>query len=59
MNRCDLADFEWGVIEPLLPNKPPGVPRVDGQRVFNGIMRVRRWVIAIPRSYLTVLSIFE
>ena len=28
MNRYDLTDFEWRVIEPLLPNKPRGVPRV-------------------------------
>ena len=24
MNRYDLADFEWSVIEPLLPNEPRG-----------------------------------
>ena len=29
MRRYDLTDFEWRVIEPLLPNKPRGVPRVD------------------------------
>ena len=28
MGRYDLTDFEWRVIEPLLPNKPRGVPRV-------------------------------
>jgi len=28
MARYDLTDFEWSVIEPLLPNKPSGVPRV-------------------------------
>ncbi len=38
MNRYDLTDFEWSVIEPLLPNKPRGVPRVDDRRVLNGIM---------------------
>ena len=27
--RYDLTDFDWSVIEPLLPNKPRGVPRVD------------------------------
>ena len=42
MNRCDLTDFEWSVIEPLLPNKPRGVPRVDDRRVLNGIMWVLR-----------------
>jgi transposase len=35
--RFDLTDFEWSVIEPLLPNKPRGVPRVDDRRVLNGI----------------------
>lgn len=24
--RFDLTDFEWSVIQPLLPNKPRGVP---------------------------------
>ena len=35
MARFDLTDFEWSVIEPLLPNKPRGVPRVDDRRVLN------------------------
>ena len=35
--RYELSDFEWRVIEPLLPNKPRGVPRVDDRRVLNGI----------------------
>ncbi len=26
MSQYDLTDFEWRVIEPLLPNKPRGVP---------------------------------
>ncbi|GGI73779.1 hypothetical protein GCM10007973_08260 [Polymorphobacter multimanifer] len=42
MSRYDLTDFEWRVIEPLLPNKPPGVPRVDDRRVLNGIFWVLR-----------------
>lgn len=25
MQRYELTDFEWGVIAPLLPNKPCGV----------------------------------
>ncbi len=37
MARFDLTDFEWSVIEPILPNKPRGVPRVDDRRVLNGI----------------------
>lgn len=35
--RYELSDFEWRVIEPLLSNKPRGVPRVDDRRVLNGI----------------------
>jgi transposase len=41
MSQYDLTDFEWRVIEPLLPNKPRGVPRVDDRRVLNGSIRVR------------------
>lgn len=37
MARFDLTDYEWSVIEPLLPNKVRGVPRVDDRRVLNGI----------------------
>ena len=40
--RFDLSDKEWAVIEPLLPNKPRGVPRVDDRRVLNGIFWVLR-----------------
>src|SRR5665213_2695252 len=42
MSRFDLSDFEWGVIAPLLPDKPRGVPRVDDRRVLNGIFFVLR-----------------
>lgn len=42
MSRYDLTDFEWCVVEPLLPNKPRGVPRVDDRRVLNGIFWVLR-----------------
>lgn len=37
MARFDLTDFEYSVNEPLLPNKPRGVPRVDERRALNGI----------------------
>ena len=36
--RYELTDWEWAIIEPLLPNKPRGVARVDDRRVLNGIM---------------------
>jgi transposase len=42
MSRYDLTDSEWRVIEPLLPNKPRGVPRVDDRRVLNCIFWVLR-----------------
>jgi transposase len=43
MSREDLAKFEWRVIEPLLPNKPRGVQRVEVRRVLNGIFQVLRY----------------
>lgn len=42
MARFDLTDFEWGLIQPLLPNKPRGMARVDDRRVLNGIFWVLR-----------------
>ncbi len=54
MGRHDLNEFEWTVIQPLLPNKPRGVPRVDDRKVLNGIFwRLRTgapWA-DIPRRY--------
>ncbi len=31
--RYELSDFEWSIIEPLLPNKPRGVARSDDRKV--------------------------
>ena len=52
--RYELSDHEWGVIMPMLPNKPRGIPRVDDRRVLNGIF----WVLRsgapwrdLPESY--------
>jgi len=42
MARYDLTEFEWRTMQPLLPNKPRGVPRVDDRRVLNGIFWVLR-----------------
>lgn len=35
--RYRLTDFEWSIIQPLLPNKPRGVARADDRKVLNGI----------------------
>jgi transposase len=40
--RYELTDHEWTAIEPMLPNKPRGVPRVNDRRVLNGIFWVLR-----------------
>jgi transposase len=29
--RYELTDYEWVAIRPFLPNKPLGVPRVNGR----------------------------
>ena len=49
-----LTDLAWRGIEPLLPNEPRGVLRVDERRVLNGIFWVLRtgapWR-ALPTTY--------
>jgi transposase len=40
--RYALTDSEWDTIQPILPNKSRGVPRVDDRRVLNGIFWVLR-----------------
>jgi transposase len=40
--RYDLTDFEWSVIEPLLPTKRRGVKPKKSRRVLNGIFWVLR-----------------
>jgi transposase len=40
--RYKLTDHEWTAIKPVLPNKPPGVSRVNDRRVLNGISWVLR-----------------
>lgn len=42
MARYDLSETEWRLIQPLLPNKPRGVARVDDRRVINDIFYVLR-----------------
>jgi transposase len=47
--RYDLTDFEWSVIEPVLPKGKPGPRRKDDRGVMNGIFwysgRARRGAI--------------
>lgn len=38
----ELSDAEWAAINPMPPNKPRGIPRVDDRRVLNGIFWVLR-----------------
>jgi transposase len=40
--RYDLTDFEWSVIEPVLPRGRPGPRRKNDRRVMNGIFWVLR-----------------
>ena len=40
--RYALTEREWQIIQPILPSKPRGVPRVDDRRVLNGIFWVLR-----------------
>ncbi len=37
-----LSDVQFARLQPLLPNKPRGVPRVDDRRVISGIIHVIR-----------------
>jgi transposase len=37
-----LTDAEWSIIQPILPTKSRGVPRVDDRRVLNGIFWILR-----------------
>jgi transposase len=62
MARYELTEFEWKVIQPLLPNKPRGVPRVDDRRVLNGIFWVLRsgspWA-DVPERYGPPTTIYN
>ncbi len=54
MNEYDLTDQEWSAIQPVLPNKPRGVPRVDDRKVLNGIFFILRSGTAwrnLPKEY--------
>jgi transposase len=40
--RYDLTDFEWGIIEPVLPKGRPGRQPQNNRQVMNGIFWVLR-----------------
>jgi transposase len=40
--RYEFTDHEWAAINPMLPNKPRGIRRVNDRRVLNGIFWVLR-----------------
>lgn len=40
--RYELSDHEWAAINPMLPHKLRGIPRVNDRRVLNGIFWVLR-----------------
>ena len=43
MSRCFwLSEAQFSRLQPFLPNKPRGVPRVDDRRVISGIIHVIR-----------------
>lgn len=53
MGRFDLSDFEWSVIEPLLPTKVRGVALVDDRRELNGIFwRLRTGATGAPAALI-------
>ena len=52
--RYDLTDFEWRVIEPVLPKGQPGPRRKDDRRALNGIfwnLRCGAGWRALPERY--------
>ena len=40
--RYAFSETEWKIIQPILPNKSRGIPRVDDRRILNGIFWVLR-----------------
>ena len=40
--RYELADFDWSIIQPVLPTESRGAPRADDRLVLNGVLLVLR-----------------
>jgi transposase len=54
LHRYELSDFEWSISQPLLPNKPQGVPRGYERKVMNGFycqLRTGSLWTDIPERY--------
>lgn len=37
VRRYEISDYEWSIIQPLLPDKPRGVARADEPKGINGM----------------------
>jgi len=62
MSRFDLTDFEWQIIQPLLPTKERGVKRVDDRRVLSGIFFVLRTGVGwrdLPERYGPYTTVYN
>ena len=62
MARYDMTETEWKYIQPVLPTKVRGKPRVDDRRVINGIFYVLRSGCAwrdLPRRYGPYTTVYN
>ena len=62
MSRFDMSELEWSFIEPVLPQKVRGVPRVDDRRVINGIFYKLRTGVAwrdLPDRYGPYTTVYN
>src|SRR6476469_3599786 len=54
--RYELTDNEWTAINPMLPKKPRGVPRLNDRRVLNGSLR-SSVLIRLAANYLAFIQL--
>jgi len=62
MARYDMSEVEWRYIQPALPTKVRGKPRVDDRRVINGIFYVLRSGCAwrdLPQRYGPYTTVYN
>jgi hypothetical protein len=55
ITRYEFSDYEWSVINPMLPNKSRAIPRVDDRRILNGIFWVLRSGAPLTRDEFIAL----